>query len=384
MRETLVTCVSYQDGDYLWCFDEIICALSRINLVTLQVECVISPMQIFAEGEFKVRKLIGWKDKIIILPVRINKKWIIYNKQKNEIEYMNFCLEDFESSETFLIENKLYFLPICVEKPIIIIDLTKKEVIRRISLQHIEFHTNEKMKIWDGKLNQGDICFLIRESCFYGRLNERSFHLIKLNVSKPLACADFYEGFIWAVDNDGKKIYKFDKKGNLIKDILLDAETKFTRILVEKECIFLLPEYGYEILKFDTENEEEEKIGKGSEMKFLDFPEMLEMIELPVYWDYIKKDLEIWFLPFKGQLKKFNMNKLICDKRTIEYSDIFSSITYKKYLDYVRKIKNKLIIYENSTKLNCKKYLELLKYGKRLEKGILKKSYADIIWKTLL
>ena len=77
MREKLVSRVCCQDGEFLWCYDDAAGALTRINIETLEIECMLSPMQLIMESDDEIGNLISWKDKIILLPSKIGKKWVL-------------------------------------------------------------------------------------------------------------------------------------------------------------------------------------------------------------------------------------------------------------------------------------------------------------------
>lgn len=358
MTKKLISCVSYLDDTYLWCYDEVICALSRINIETFQAECILSPMQIIEKETFQVRKIIGWRNKIIILPVEIRKKWVIYDKIEKKVEYKSFCNECFESSEAILVGDILVLLPISITNPIVVINLLKRKVISKINMCVPQIEVKRDMNIWDANIDQGNICFMIRNSFYYGRFGKNGISIVKIKVTKPLYCAYFNDGIGWGIDREGKCIYKFDKEGNLLKKYFVKNGIQFTKIIVENRYILLLPENSNEIRILSMEGQEIYKIGTEEKDLIYEFPELMG---LPAYWCYVKRKKNIWFLPLKYSLKVLNLDSLEWKCKIIKYVNLNSGDLYEKYCKYVRDRKNIYRFYENLSDFKLNRYLEMIK-----------------------
>ena len=354
MNKDLITSISCLDNEILWCYDEIICALSKVNIKTLQVKCVLSPQYIFREQYYEMRKIIVWKDKVIIIPKEIDKKWIIYDKLSKKVEYYNFCIENFEITDVLLIKDNLFFIPISVNGLIVIFDLVKREVIKKI-----EFPMNDFLKegyIWNAKIEGEDICFLIHDSFFYGRLNNDNLSMIKVETLNPLSCADFYMGMGWAIDNSNKYLYSFNKEGRILHTYSIEAGIYFAKIIVKNKYIYLLPFNKNGIWLFDMKGKLIKIIGE----EIIDF-RLLETFNSPDYWEYMEVDKCIWFLPLKHSLQVVNTNTLMEFKRFFKYSKEFSENLYQEYYKYIKKIRIiNSYFHENLINATLIKYIELI------------------------
>jgi hypothetical protein len=380
MKRKLISCASYLDETYIWCYDEVICALSRIHIKTFQVECIIPPTQILVDEDYEVRKIIGWNNKIIILPVHINKKWIVYDKLSEGVECFNFCTDSYRYSEAILFGDRVVLLPNSINNPIIVADLLEKKIVKRINIPTSEIIVKDGMEIWDAKVEGNNIYFLIRNSFFYGKLNENGIELVRINVPKNLFCADFYEDKGWAVDIEGKYLYKFNKKGVLLENYYLENRVQISRIVVEKKYIFLLPMDGSEIRIIGVNGQLVKKIALGEQNIALEF---WKIFKLPAYWGYIKNSFEIWILPLKYPMKIIDMNTLKSKKKNFEYTETFSENMYWKYYEYSMRRKMNFTFYENSSNIFLKRYIEVIE-GNNLEINK-KEKFKDAkkIWKAI-
>lgn len=357
MKEQLKSWVFYQDGEYLWCYDEIISALSRVDMNSLQVECIVSPMQLLVNGQYQVGNLLGWKDHIIIIPVEISRKWALYNKQDGEIEYDFFCSENYRVAEVILSGNMLVLFPISVKGSILVVDLLKRTVVRRFNLPDLNFSSEKDMEIWSVKVEQDSIYFLIQNSFFYGRLDAQGIQVIEINVNEPLACADFNRDTGWAISSSGKHLYHFDYEGKQLEKYLVGSKTEYTKMVIENNRIFLLPVDKSEIIVFEIDSKHFKKIGGQQESIACGF---LELLNMPSYWGYIKKHNNIWFLPLKYSLEIVDLETLVCNQRKIEYSEDFSKKLYWDYCKFARMYKE-FVYRENLSNSGLENYLDFIK-----------------------
>lgn len=378
MKERLFSCVSYLDGDFLWCYDEIICTLNQVNLKTLQVDSIISSNQILIDGGYEVRKIVGWKDKIIVIPVEINKKWIFFDKIEKKVEYKKICTKYNRSVEAILDGDQLFLLPVSVCHPIVVVDLNTGEVSESIYLFNSDFRKKNEMEIWKAKLNKKDSCFFIQNSFFFGILKKNRIQLIKIKISELLACADFDDDFGWGVDINGKYLIKFDREGNLVKRFFLESGITFARIIVTKKYIFLLPYVKNKITVFDIVEEKKEKVEVDNKDTF----QYLELLNLPSYWDSVEIDNKLLFLPINNSLLIIDLKTLICEEKTLEYSEMFSEKLYWSYYKNVRKVRRKYMFYENGLNVTTQKYIQAIKQNSLYSSD---KNWicGKEVWKTL-
>ena len=392
MGRRLITSISCQSGTELWCFDQQICALVRINMESLQAEAIVPPMKIIEDEDYVVEKLIGWKEKILILPAQLNRRWVIYDKNSGNLEYVNFCNENHRPAATVLIEDRLILLPVCVKDPIIILDLPERKIIARhcfedsclfpaYGIETGEVHVDHAygMEIWEARVEHGNIFFLIRGTSYYGKIRDEKICLVKIHTPELLWCADFCENNIWAMGSYGKYLYQFDEKGNLLRKFLTDLQTEIARILVGVH-IFLIPLEKNKIWVFDRSDEQVKNIDiemKENNRIFPPFPGNVE------YWDYVEVKHAIWFLPLRNPLLVIDADTGKSQQKEITYENGFSSDKYWKYCNYVReKRKFSSFFYEDNDG-ELEQYMELIQRNtdKRKEERVY---CGEIIWETMV
>lgn len=379
MKEKLISCVSYLDGDILWCYDEIICTLNQLNLKSLQVDPVISSYQLLVDGGYEVRKIIGWKEKIIIIPVETNKRWIFFDKIKRKVEYKKICTKCIRSVEAILDGDQLFLLPVSAYDPVIVVDLSIEEISKIVYLFDSENRKKDKIEIWKAKLNKKDSCFFIQNSFFYGIIKRKRIQLIKIKIPDLLACVDFDDDFGWGIDINGKYLFKFDREGNLVRKYILESGILFAGIIVTKKYIFLIPYVKNEITIFNITEEKKEKIKVNNDDPFF---KHLELLNLPSYWDSVKNSNKLFFLPIKNNLLIIDLNTLSFEEKSLEYSEMFSEKLYWDYYNNVRKIRSKYEFYENGLNVTIKNYIQSIKHSSlySLDRT---RICGNEIWKTL-
>ncbi len=373
MREKLIGWVYCQDDKYLWCYDEVISALSRVEIESMQTQCMVSPMQLLNDGCFEIGKLIKWKNKIIILPREISKKWIFYDIGSGKVDYGAVCTDSHRLADAILFENVLVIFSVFVKDPILVVDLMERKVVKRIDFGLLP---QKGMHIMDVTVDQGDIRFLIRNSSFCGRLNSKGIHLTQIRVKAPFACADFFDGTGWAVTCKGDLLYHFDSDGTILDCYKINLGIEFKRIVFEGGRIFLLSAYEGMIKIFDIENGYEINVCAQQESNFANLPELFKQVD---YWGYMKKDSDIWFLPLKYPLQIVNIDTLMCRQEMLQYSEEFSENEYWEYCRYARKMK-RFIYSEKLPNESLERYVELIKGNKTSIDRKSKSSSGKKIW----
>lgn len=378
MRESLIGWTYYWDNECLWSYDEKICALSKINIETMDAECAVSPMRILRNKGFEVGNLIGLDDMILVLPRNIGDEWIVYNKKSKKVEYGVFCREQYQSIAAVLVEDELIVLPVSLYHPVLIINLRKREVVRMIRLEGNGFIPDSNMVIWDVTKEQDEICFFITNSHFYGRIKDKKVQLIPLQIEKgrTLTCAVFCQSEMWTVDHKGEILYQFDGKGNLLEEYPIHIGAECGRLIAENNKVFLLPVNQQTIRVFDVETKQVREIDIQRDKKAFFIAETFHSVG---YWGYIKRDSEIWFLPWRYSLQIVNMSSLSGIGGAFRYADDFSETDYPQYYKYASKFKRQ-VYSENKSNRRMEDYLILVE---NKEFTINKQSKSDIgknIW----
>lgn len=379
MKRKLVTCVSCQSGEQLWCFDEQLCALCKINKENLQAECVVSPMEVLEDETYEVRKLIAWRDKILILPVQLNQQWVIYDINTGKLEYGNFCTENHRSGASVLMGDRLVLLPVCIENPLIFIDLQEKEIIDRQYLRDPYLISKEGMEIWEASVNQGKVYFLIRGTSYYGEIEDGKVRLVSIQAPEPLWCADFCERGGWAVGSKGNYLYQFDEKGNLVDSFSVQLKTEIVRILMKQNKVFLILTEGKGIWMFDKDSGKVRKIDMAREEEKATFPPFSGILD---YWDYVETQNRICFLPLRHPMQVIDVETGRDQQKVITYSDDFSKRDYWSYCNYVRKIRWQCPFFNETLDGDFGNYLELIQGDISISKEK-EKLYGEKIWDCL-
>lgn len=380
MMKRLITCVSCQRKEEIWCFDEQIYALCKIDKESLQAECLIHPTEILKDTDYEVRQMVAWRDKLLILPVQLNQWWVIYDKNTGSLEYADFCRENYRSSAVVLIDDRLVLLPASIKDPVIMLDLQKREIIARKYIGNSCFILEDGMEIWEAREEQGNIFFLIRGTCYYGQIRDLEIHLVKICTPEPLLCADFCENNGWAVGSNGKYLYQFDEEGNLRKESLIDLKTEIARIIVKSKYIFLLPLEGNQIWIFDRKSEDVKNIQMKVEKDAAIFPPITGILD---YWDYVEIKREIWLLPLRHPLLMIDKDTGRSQQKEITYTYRLSAEKYWSCCNYVRSIRKQPSFFIENTDGELEKYLELIQENSNLSKEE-KECCGEAIWKTVV
>lgn len=126
---------AFADGNIIWAIDEAVYGLYSINRSTSETKCVIDSFELFRYGKFTPGALVKWKeDYILIIPMDVSKKWIVYNKVNGHISYKNFV--NIECQCLFIgaceATNEAYFCPVNSKDPILIVNFDDLSSVRTI------------------------------------------------------------------------------------------------------------------------------------------------------------------------------------------------------------------------------------------------------------
>ncbi len=378
MEKNVISCVSYQEGNELWCYDEVAGILSRTDLNDWKTEVMASPRQIVREQSYKVRKLIGWGDEILMLPVQNNRKWAVYHKSDKTVAFETFCREPYESAEAVLKGDHLTLLPLSPAGFVVVTDLRQRKTVKKIPVRSHDFVPKDGMEIWEAKMGQDDICFLIRGSRFYGRLQDGNLRLIELQASGPFMCADFVGDTVWAYQDQGSCLCRFGREGNLLDSYPIETGKTPVRILAQADHIVLLPEEGSTIGIFDVKTGKVRTIGgDGSGL----LPILPEAFHVPSYWDHGTDGDLLWLLPLRYPMVKVNLETLEWSQHRLEYGDDCPEGRYWEWCQWLRESRDRSYYHEDPV-TGLKGYLEFVKMGSAVKAKEQAPCGANI-WKSL-
>lgn len=316
------------DNELLWIIDDVIGGLYFIEWKTLEAKCAIDLWGLFRYGKFEVQSLLKWKENyIVIIPREIDRMWIFYNKITEEIEYRKIieqkCQEILVADNR---ENLLYFCPLYIQDPILIIDLDTLTCSQIIENWIEKVPCDCSITSWRGANNGKYIFFPIRNTRTLVRINcgIQKVDLLKLDISEKVIDVDYAFGELWALPMSGSKLYQMDENGLIVNTVELlledaaDLLPDFARIVVQKRYMFLLPCYRRGIYVYDKLSEKTYIVPEQS----IDSEEKDQEIYLR-YWEYCIRNNQILFLPYMDQCIVINLDSLVYEQKEIFYPDIW-------------------------------------------------------------
>lgn len=322
----LVACL---DGELLWAIDDVIGGLYSIDQKTLETKCVIDCRTLYPNGRFIIQSLMKWKeDYIIMIPLEIDKSWILYNKVTRKIEYRKVTERKCRGTLITVDQsrNQMYFCPQYIKDPMLIVDLDTlacSEVIENWS-GNISEDYNEVA--WKGAYDGQYVYFPIKNTKILMRMDcgTREVKLLELDVSENLIDVDFIDGELWVLPMSGNQLYQADENGRIINTIELSMKNTenslpdFARIVAQKRYLFLLPCYRKGIYVYDK------RVGNIRIIPEESTPlEQEKEIHLR-YWGSYVRNHRICFLPFRDQCLEIDLDTLVYKKQKLVYPAIWS------------------------------------------------------------
>jgi hypothetical protein len=236
------------------------------------------------------------------------------------------------------------------------------------------------MEIWEARVDQRNIFFLIKGTRYYGKIRNQEICFIKTHTPEPLLCADFYENSGWAVGSCGKYLYQFNEKGILLKSFFIDLKTEIARIIVKAKYIFFLPLEGNSIWIFDRKSEKVKTVSMEMKKSVSIFPPLLTVLH---YWDYVEIKHEIWLLPLRHPLLIIDTDTGRIQQKEITYTDKFSTMKYWSCCNYVRNIRKQSSFFNENAEGELEKYMQLIQCNIDIPEKE-NECCGKIIWKTVV
>lgn len=313
------------DHEQIWVIDDIICGLYVIELKTLKVKCIIDSWQLFKYGKFEPQSIIAWKDEyILIIPREIYRHWVFYNKITGEIRYQKIVEDEYKEILITIDQDKkqLYFCPMCINDPILIVDfdtLICSRVIKNWNDKII--HTSDSIA-WKGAYNGKYVFFSIKNTKTIVRINCETYNveLMELGIPEQIIDVDYAFEELWILPVSGNKIYQIDENGKIINvaKLLMDGRKcsipNFIRIIVQEKYLFFFPYcergiYVYEKSKKKTQIIADENLilKKKSEKHSVK------------YWEYYIKDNQLNILPLLDKFIEIDLDTLQYKKKDLIY-----------------------------------------------------------------
>ncbi len=313
------------DQDALWVIDEIIYGLYSINKTTFEVKCIIDSKRLFRYGNFKPYGLFIWKEEyIVIIPVELHKKWVIYNKITGQIEYKKVMEEKYKGVFIGIDEaaEQAYFCPVTRDDPITVIDLKTFRCIQALKFLSTNVFDGSYTVPWKGISSEKYILFPVRGTRYIVRLNYGSDQVkfIESDITEGIADIGFYFGELWVLPMEGEKIYKLDEEGKKIACVELTinyqniSASEIALIVVQKNYVFLLPYHQHTIFVYDKSKRKMIKIAEEG----YTLPVTLKTKSM-VYWAYYIENNKICFLPFQNKFLQVDLDRLSYEQKDLCY-----------------------------------------------------------------
>jgi hypothetical protein len=363
MAERVCVGAVCQNSEAFWCCDVIIGGIYRVDKSTGKIRCVVSPVQMYREGYFFVRKLLYWQDKIFILPTEFNRKWIVYCIASERISFCHPITFQYFSEETIIKESKGFCIPFFSDKPVLILDLDTMQCIDKLDIKCAGEESGIYFEIWNAFTLEDEICFLLKNSTCLCRINGRDIKTIILDIPKKAGCMDFYRNEGWVLAADGTNLYKVDVNGKCIDKIPMKINKEFVRLAATQRYVFLLPRKGSGIYVYDQYIQGFQFINAGrKEIKHL----LPEPLYAGSYWDYIIDGSKIQFLQCKYPQLVVDLETLEYEQKEFCYSEKFSKEKYWNYYWRIQKMYGK--IFKEPEADSLKGFLKMVIYSEKEKK----------------
>ncbi len=322
----LIACL---DGELLWAIDDMISGLYSIDLRTFKTKCVIDCQKLYPSGRFVIQSLVKWKeDYIVMIPLEVDKNWILYNKVTQKIEYRKVtkrkCQEILTTVDT--IRKQIYFFPRYIMDPILIVDLDTLTCSKVIENWVGNGPENCGETAWKGAYDGRYVFFPIKNTKILVRMDceTQKVRLLELDILETVVDVDFASGELWILPISGNQLYQADENGRIIRTVELtvknmnDLIPNFSRIVVQKRYLFLLPCYRRGIYVYDKLEGNTHIIPEESTVL-----EKEKEIHLRYWGSYVWNN-QIYFLPFWDKCLEIDLDTLMYKKWELDYPDIWS------------------------------------------------------------
>lgn len=324
-KENLRTTIACVDGNVVWANDEVLGGLYKIDRVTLEMENVMNPFQMYKYGRNSVISLVEWNDCIIIVPIELDQVWIIYNKASKEIQYLNVGKERWKTVGAFKFGEKAVLIPASTQNPILVINLTTMTYHQIISDWNKGIHSDsgEDMQSWGGAATDKEVFFPLYNTTYIVKFNFNGTEIFETDIPYGICAIDVLKDEIWILPTEGNVLYVSDLRGKIIATIKLAVNKRmipsctFARIVAEENYVFLLPFSGQKIYVY---KKKEKKITMIEVEKKLNGRYPIYRFATAYWACYAEKD-EICFMPLKNRFLRINLQTLAWEQKNLFLPD---------------------------------------------------------------
>lgn len=376
MKEYLCSYSFCQDKEYIWMIDIITRGLFRIDKSTFCAQCMLSPKELYVENTFDVQKLLDWDDQIIMIPININEKWIIFHKNTKAVE--QFCPIKIPSKcvDAFREGDKIICVPTRMHEPVAVVDMKTQKCINLIEQWvSLDKAMDSLGQIWNAVSENHRIYFPVRGFQIVVMTDGIQIKAVKLNLDSPIAAADFYKGRWWVLTAEGRSLYSFDVSGKFLEEFPLNKQFKCARLIITDRYVFILPEKGQAISVADLKLGEMKEI--NTEVKKLPDP-----IYAVSYWHYYYTDNNLIFLPHNYPCTVVKLDNLSVKHQEIFCTDEFVKEQYWKHYRDFRLSFSKTYFAENRN-TSMHSFLKFVKEEIEFERNVNTDNRGVKIWKAM-
>ena len=372
------------DKDQMWVMDDVIGGLYSIDLGSFETKCVIDCFKLYSHGKFEVLSLFVWKENyIVIVPLEVNKSWILYNKITREIEYRKVIEQ--KCREILIVadskRNQLYFFPLYKHDPILIVDLDTLACLQMVENWSIRVPCEYSETAWKGTYNGNYLFFPIKSTKILVRMNceSRKVDLLELDIPENMIGVDYAFEELWVLPMNGSRIYQIDENGLIVNTVELMVENSedsipdFARIVVQKRYLFLLPYYREGIYVYDKQEGKTQIIPEKST-----YLEKNKEVYLR-YWEYCVIDNRICFLPYREKYIEIDLDTLAYRIKELFYPDIWSE-KEKAWRNIRSHISETDTVIKETDECGLNVFLKYAQYEKNTKSILLHKNVCDRVW----
>lgn len=355
--------ISYKDGKTVYAYDEITCGLYKFELDLREVNLVLSFADICWGTVGKVRGISKKGNEIILIPSRIDLKWVFYNVIKGEVRYEMPVKEKICISDVITIDKTLFLIPADIYNPITVISLDN---LKEVSLQN-DWIDRDELKngiynIWGAVSYDHIIVFPIIGSKQIVIINNKLINVIKVEISHLILSVCVYGDKLWILPMSGVYVYMANFKGDILDRVCLLKEgmeisaSDFVRVIAIEEYIFLLPAYKRNICVYECKRnrilqmEGEKTSLPGGWLR-----------QSPPYWGVIIEDKRLHLLPSSFPYKRVDLASFEISECKLRYGDNIEPDVYWKMVAYTQK---KNVFIERKERNNdLEEFLEFIDYS---------------------
>lgn len=321
-NESLRTGTAYIDDKVIWTSDETIGGLYTIDKLTFEVRVILDPSQVFKYEKFKIQSIVQWKNYIILVPAKLDQRWVIYDKDSGTVEYQTVVGIHGETAGMCIIGKRGVLVPGSISSPVIIVNLETMTVLRMIRNwnESIEYSSRDFWGTRPGVIVGEEVFFHVYDTRYFVKIGHNSADVFRLQIPNSIASLSYSDNEFWILPTGGNCIYGVDREGKIIEIANLEVNGEslkaddFVRIVSVQKYVFLLPVQGKNFCVYDKGRRKLAKLHIKEETFKNQIPLLCYKTS---YWGYCIDINKLYFMPVENKLLEIDLDTLEWKERTV-------------------------------------------------------------------